>query len=497
MKTPGRPRRPDSSREDRAQNQASRSDRRSKFRGPQTSKDTHQQRLEVGQVLTLEIDSMTLEGQCIARVDGFVLFVSGAIPGENVAVEVTSLGRNFGRATVQRVFEANEHRIKPACRHFGVCGGCSWQHIAYSEQLQWKTELLRSILEHRLPGVQLPLKTVIGVPDPWGTRNKIHYSVRSFGHGKNRTARLCHHRGNSTELEVIRECPVHHPEGDAIARRAFLWLRERGVDGARPHDVDPSLKSILVRTAGKSGLSHVVFVATSPLLPDVESVAQSLIELPNVAGVHLNVQPDANSTWLGRDTRHLAGDERLVEEVGGISFHVTPDTFFQTNAIAAEKLLQLVTGHIGTKPGNEILDLYSGVGLFSLPLAKAGHRVTAVEENPQAIEDGRLTARLNSINGCRFHAMRTQDYLKKQAKERRFETVILDPPRDGCPEWAIRLICRGVRPRRIINVSCNPQALASDLAVLTKSGYRIREIQPLDMFPQTAHIESVALLERV
>lgn len=453
--------------------------------------------ISVGQDVELSILSMTLEGQSLARLDGYVLFVSGGIPGETVRAKIVSVGKKFGRARVLSVVEAGKTRVTPKCRHFGRCGGCIWQHINYKEQLHWKEELLRATLEHKLPGVGLPIQPMIGIPEPWGTRNKIHYSVVDFGQGRTSNLHLCHHKEHSTELEQIHECPVHHPAGDAIARQVQKLLRDRNVPMATPDSTTPGLKSILIRTVGSGEQSHVVLIATSDRIPELRGAEQSILKILGVAGVHLNIQTDAKSTYIGRDTKCLAGEPRLVEHVGGVEFHVSPDAFFQTSAYCADQLLKLVQKHVPDAKDSSILDLYSGVGLFSIPLAAAGHRVTAVEENPKAVADGMETLRQNEIPRCRFVQSRVQGFLKGVPRSLKFQTVILDPPRDGCPDWSVKIIARGLRPRRIINISCNPQALASDLEVLTQSGYRIVEIQPVDMFPHTAHIETVTLLERV
>ncbi len=453
--------------------------------------------ITVGQEVELSIQSMTLEGQSLARLDGYVVFVSGGIPGETVRAKIVTVGKKFGRARVIKVVKTAETRVTPKCRHFGRCGGCIWQHIDYGEQLHWKEELLRATLEHKLPGVGLPIEPLIGIPEPWGTRNKIHYSVVDFGRGRTANLHLCHHKEHSTEVEQIHECPVHHPAGDEIARRAFEWLRKRNVPGASEDSSVPGLKSVLVRTAGNGEQSHIVLVVTADQIPELRGVETAFLNIPGVAGVHLNIQADPKSTYIGRETRCLAGEPRLIESVGGVEFHVSPDAFFQTSAYCASQLLKLVQKHVPDATDSSILDLYSGVGLFSIPLAAAGHRVTAVEENPKAVADGMETLRQNKIPRCRFVQSRVQGFLKGVPRSLKFQTVILDPPRDGCPEWAVKILARGLRPRRIINVSCNPQALASDLEVLTQSGYRIVEIQPVDMFPHTAHIETVTLLERV
>lgn len=471
--------------------------------------------LETGQRVRLNVESMTAEGQGIARVGGYVVFVSGAIPAETVDAEIEFLGADFGRARTLQAVAGSRDRVEPVCRHAGVCGGCVWQHISYEAQLQWKEELLRSVLSHRLPRVRLPIRPMFGVPHPWGTRHKIHYSLVEYGRGASKRCGLGHHRAGTDRLLAVEECPVHHPAGEALARKVFHWLRNRGVPVAAPHRTTAGLKSILVRTAGNSGRSHVVLVATGDSLNGVDAeLVDAVLALPEVDGVHLNVQPDPGSTYVGEVTKCLGGNARLLEKVGGLTFHVSPDVFFQTNAVAAQKMLDVVLAFAGDAPDeprsdvpkgrkgrtasaqDAILDLYAGVGLFSLPLAAAGFKVTAVEENPRSVADGIESVRRNGIRRCRFVESRVQPYLKRIPRDTRFGTVILDPPRSGCPEWAIRILGRGLRPQRVINVSCNPQALASDLSVLTQSGYKVREIQPIDMFPHTPHIESVTLLER-
>lgn len=457
--------------------------------------------MQLGQEIELQIDSMTLEGQTVAWFHGFVVFVAGAIPGERVRATVVTTGADFARAEVTQVLQRSPHRQRPECRHFGICGGCQWQHIAYEEQLGWKEELLRSTLRRQLPNVELPVRPVLGNPVPWGTRKKIYYRVASFKRAGQKKLLLCHPKGHSVELEPIRECPVHDAVADELARRAFLWLRERGVREAGPHEPGPGLIGVLVRRAGEGTATQpeaqVVIVATDAALPGLEGLPESLLALPGVTGVHLNIQPDPLNPYLGPETRLLAGNERLVDEVCGVRFQVSPVSFFQTNAIAARHLVETVQRFIPLEDSDPILDLYAGAGLFSIPLARAGHQVTAVEESRSAVADGIETLRSNGIEGCHFINDRVQNVLRRMPKDRRYRTIILDPPRDGCPEWAIKVIGRGQRPARIINVSCNADALANDLRLLTRSGYRISEIQPIDMFPHTSHIESVTLLERV
>lgn len=452
--------------------------------------------LQVGQILRVGLQSISADGECIARLGEFILFVSEGIPGEFVDIEIVSVGREFGRARVVRVAAKDNTRVAPKCRHFGVCGGCQWQHMSYEAQLRWKEKLLLASIEHSLPKIRFPILPMKPCADPWGTRNKIYYQPLWQVRSESRQLVLGHNRSHSQTLEPIQECPVHHQGGDKVARLAFQVIRERNIPVVDSMSVKPGVKGILVRTSSTTNKSHVVIVATGEHMANSEGFEQQILKINGVEGVHLNLQMDPESTYLGPRTLHLAGEQRLVEEIGGVKFHVSPDSFFQTNARAAHTLYDVVYRMVSEQRCDPILDLYSGVGLFSLPLAKRGRTVLAVEENGQAVADGIATAQLNDIKNCEFIADRVEQVIKNLPRERKFHTVILDPPREGCMEWVLRLIGRRLRPKRIVYVSCNPAALGRDLAMLLQSGYRVDEIQPVDMFPHTSHIESVTLLNR-
>ena len=452
--------------------------------------------LEIGEIRRLKLEAMTAEGECVAHLGTFVVFVAEGIPGEFVDVAITSIGRDFARARVVKAAEKSQHRVTPRCKHFGVCGGCLWQQMDYSEQLFHKDKLLRLALEHRLEKLNFPIRPMLGSPSEWGTRSKIFYQLAALEMGKSQKVVMGHNRFHSPIIEPIKDCPVHHHGGDEIARLVFHEITARGIPIATPNATRDGLKSILVRASRSTGKAHVVLVGTGPYIAKADGFETQLMKLKNVEGVHLNIQPDPASTYLGPETKHLAGATRLTETIAGVDFQISPDAFFQTNTAAAEKLCEVVLRAVADKACDPILDLYSGGGLLSLPLAKRGRRVVAVEENKRSIEDGIETARVNKITTCEFVQSRVESFIKKLPRTQKFHTIILDPPREGCAEWLMRLIGRGLRPKRIVYVSCNPQALAGDLAGLTQSGYRIDEIQPIDMFPHTAHIESVAILSR-
>jgi 23S rRNA (uracil1939-C5)-methyltransferase len=446
----------------------------------------------VGQQVTAEIGPLTLDGEAVVRYGQYVLFVSGAIPGEKAVIEVVSTGPRYGRARLIRVVHPSPERVEPRCRHFGICGGCSWQHMAYTEQLRWKERLLESTLEHAVGDRHLLIRPIIGMEDPWGTRNKVHFLI---GTSQGQVA-LGHFRAHSRQFIPVVECPVHAPAGNRVARGVLRVLDQNNVP-ACGEGTDGIARHLQVRVADSDASTQVTLVATRSKFPGLASLGPDISNSDqSISGVHLNINGQRGSVVFGRETRRLAGSDRMVEEIAGVRFLISATSFFQTNSKGAARLAETVLKYVPAMAPGPILDLYAGVGLFSALLCKRGHSVIAVEENPLAVRDGIETLKQNRITDCRYISGKVETALKKLVRQEHFQVVILDPPREGCPEWALRMLARKLRPERIIDVSCDPRSLARDLALLTQAGYRVVEIQPIDMFPHTSHIESVALLIR-
>ena len=445
----------------------------------------------VGEKLRLSVTDMALDGDAVASLGGYVVLLRGALPGEEVDAEIESAGRKFARARLLSVLKPSPHRVAPPCRYFGPCGGCTWQHIDYPEQLRLKQKLLAGVLERALP-VPAPVAPAVGPESPWGFRGKVHFVV---GSGPDGQAVLGHFGAHSRELVAVEECPVHDPRGNRVAFRIRDLLRRHKIPPVKnDRPGTGTARHLVVRASGRSGEAQAILVATRRKFPGLEELAREAISGPDAAsGFHLNTNKLDGNRVLGSFTRKLAGRERLLEEAAGVRFLVSPASFFQTSARAAAQLAELVIQAVGPGDG-AVLDLYAGVGLFALPLARRGRRVVAVEENPYAIRDGIETARLNGIHGARLVHGRAEVEVRKMSRRESFQAVVLDPPREGCAPRVLLGVARDLRPARIVYVSCDPRALARDLGILVRSGYRIDEVRPVDMFPHTSHIEAVAKL---
>lgn len=455
----------------------------------------------------VEIEDVWPSGDGLAYVGREPIRVPFVIPGERVRLEVRRRPRGLSFSVVE-LLRASPHRVKPRCQHFGPdgpgadpgpCGGCAWQHIAYPEQLRLKTALLERLIRAEVPNAAVsPMRAATPLDAPWGYRQKVHFVFGSTGNPRRPVLEIGHYVRGSRELIPIAECPVHDPRGNEAA---FALHRAYGSLGVRAADhPQGELRSITFRVGhGTPELMGTVVVTDDGDARLRSATRRFLDNRPDVTGFHLNVHTRDDGFIFGRETRTIRGPARLRERVGDTSYLVSPTAFFQTNVAAAGLLVQLVIEAI--PEGARVLDLYAGAGLFAIPLARAGHQVLAVEENRAAIADGEAAARLNKVDParCRFVAQRAEQAVANAAGGAgagSFDAVVIDPPRDGCAPEVIDALFGRLRPATVAYVSCNPEALARELGDVVRLGYRIRSIVPVDMFPHTAHIETVVVLTR-
>jgi len=405
-------------------------------------------------------------------------------------------------ARLVEILVASPHRVTPGCRHFGPqpspgvepCGGCAWQHIAYAEQLRLKTALVTRLVREAVPGAPAaaPMLATTPLDAPWGYRHKVHFV---FGNSGGHRPRLLmgHYARGSRRLVAVSECPVHAADGNT---RAFA-LRDACVKGGVTAAANPGarggvLKSVAVRVARRTRERMLTLVVADDADRALRAATRRALDgTGGDTALHVNVHPRANAMIFGDVTRRLSGPERLRDEVAGASFLISPTAFFQTNVAAGELLVDLVRRALPA--GVPVLDLYAGAGLFALPLALAGHDVVAVEENAAAVADGEASRMLNRVPParCRWIASSVEHGL---GRVKACDAVVLDPPREGCSAAVRERLFGHRKPALAVYVSCNPETLARDLAVAARHGYAIESLQPVDMFPHTPHVETVAVL---
>jgi len=444
----------------------------------------------------VDIESIALNGDGVAHIGRTPLHVPFTIPGELVRVRPNAARAGTASATLIEVLRPSPYRVEPKCCHFGpdaeagqTCGGCSWQHIEYPLQLTLKTDLVTRVVQAKVPSAPAARAMLAATPldEPWQFRNKVHFV---FDRARTGVLVMGHYARFSRRVVAIRECPVHDERGNAVAfalRDACQWADTREV------------KSIAVRAGHSRAETMATLVVESERDKRVRQASRKALAGPAApTSLHVNIHPRGDAFIFGRDTRHIIGPERLREDVGGASFLISPTVFFQTNVRAAEILVKEVLAAIPA--GASVLDLYAGAGLFALPLALRGDTVVAIEENRAAVADGEASLRLSRVpdGRCRFIAKSVEEALGVGTRlaARTVDAVVLDPPREGCAPWVIERVLGEGGPARAIYVSCDPESLARDLARITKQGYTIQSMQPVDMFPHTPHIETVVVLNR-
>jgi 23S rRNA (uracil1939-C5)-methyltransferase len=387
---------------------------------------------------------------------------------------------------------------RPFCRHFGPCGGCDWQDRLYAEQLSHKHALLTDLLEHAIVSRAPAVQPMVGMHVdetgwPWRFRHKAAFV---FGHGSDGRTTIGHYAVRSNDVVAITECPVHADRANRLAFALHDHLAHARVPAAGAA-LNGVLRHLIVRTTrdGREVGAMLVVTRNDKALRKPIKAFLATAEAPD--GFYLNIHDRPGPHLMGRETMRLSGRSHVKETVNGFSYLLSPTAFFQTNVDAADVIVRLVLEAISESEPQRILDLYSGSGLFTVPLAARGHHVTAVEENRQAIDDAEANLRLNRVGAgdVRLQAARVEDALQRLSRDR-FDTVILDPPRQGCPPAVIERVFDRIKPSRVVYVSCNPEALTAEMPAILEAGYTVDRVQPVDMFPHTTHIEAVVTFSR-
>lgn len=435
--------------------------------------------------LTLSIDALTSEGQGIGRVEGFAVFVPGALPGEQVRAHVIKVTASYAVAKLIEAPAPAPERVRPACGAFPACGGCTLQHLDYAAQLALKRQTVADALE-RLGGFAAPpVAPTRGMANPWHYRNK-----GSFPFGADRGhAVFGFFSPRSHRLIPLVDCPIQDPRVVDIARRVAEWADSCAISTYDETTRRGVLRHVMARVTS-TGESMAVIVTATDRLPHADAL---LSLLGDVDSVWHNVNARETNVIFGGTFRLLAGAPALSESIGGLSFSVSPQSFLQVNAQQTTVLYREAARLLDARPEETIVDAYCGVGTISLLLSPAAGRVIGIESVPEAVEDARRNAAANGVVNATFLTGNVEDVLP--TLDARIDAVVLDPPRKGCDPRALDAIASS-GAARVVYVSCNPATLARDCARLAAHGFRLECATPVDMFPHTAHVETVALMAR-
>lgn len=450
----------------------------------------------------LDIIGMTHEGEGVGRVDGFTLFVQGALPGEKVQAKVLKTKKQYGYAKLLKLVQASSDRIAPPCDIYDQCGGCQLQHMDYTAQLAWKRQLvvdnLQRIGKLQVAGAEenssadgIIVRPTLGMDEPWRYRNKAQVPI---GDTEGGLVGGFYARG-SHRIVDMETCLIQHEHNDSVVAAVKGIGRELGISAYNEETGRGLLRHVVVKKAFRTGEMMLVLVTNGRDIPHLDAWLGSIREqLPDVVSICQNVNTQRTNVIFGNETRVLWGRDVIYDYIGDVQFAISARSFYQVNPAQTEVLYGKTVEYAGLTGNETVIDAYCGIGTISLFLAQHAAKVYGVEIVPEAIEDARGNAKLNNMNNVVFEVGASEDVIpnwKEQGVTP--DVIVVDPPRKGCDPRLLDTILQ-MKPERVVYVSCNPSTLARDLRVLEDGGYKTVEVTPVDMFPHTTHIESVALL---
>jgi len=456
----------------------------------------HADRLKPGDRIVVTIKTIGINGEGVGYFRRKAVFVPGALPGEVVKAVVERAERNYVVARLAEIEKRSPHRQQPPCPVYEACGGCQLQHMTYGAQLQAKEELVREAFA-RYAGINdLPLRPILGMDNPWGYRNKAQLQVGP-GRGGAGEPIVGLYSPGSRRLVDLSGCPIHHPKLDEVAAKVRRIAGRLGTTAYDERSGRGVLRTVVIRTGFRSENVQLTLVIAADRLPAraewVEAVRR---EIPEVTGFAVNINRSSSPLVFGERTIHLWGKEWMDERLGPLRFRLSPRAFFQLNPEQTVRLYEAVREAAALDGTGRVVDAYCGTGTIALWLAPHAKEVRGVEVVREAVEDARRNAELNGISNARFYVGDAENKLLEWGRlGLRPDVVVADPPRSGCGPKLLEAI-REIRPPRFVYVSCNPSTLAKDCRALLEAGYHIQWVQPVDMFPQTSHVECCVLLTR-
>jgi 23S rRNA (uracil1939-C5)-methyltransferase len=437
-----------------------------------------------GAELDLRIDSLAFGGNGVARSDGYVVFVQGAVPGDRVRAKLTKTKRAYGEARTVEVLEPSPDRIAPVADH----PGAPWQILPYERQLAVKAEQVDDALRRigKLDGYEL--EPIVPAVEQWRYRNKLEFSFGTDQRGE----LLCgfHAPGSWETILHVEDCLLQSERGNDLRRAVLAWCREQGLDAYDRRSQTGFLRNLVIREGRRTGQFQLRLVTSEGEL-DTDSLRAAIqvhsllwTQVPGVAEVSAG------------PTEIVDGSPTFDEELGDLSVRISPDAFFQTNTEMAEQLYAVAAEYAQLQGWERVYDLFCGIGTIGLSLAPRAGELFGLEIVEEAVADAIANARLNQISNAQFFAGDVRTALRELVdRGGKPDLLVVDPPRAGLSQKVVRRIIES-GPRRIVYVSCNPTTLAPNAAQLVESGYTFKRVRPVDMFPQTPHIECVALVER-
>lgn len=442
-----------------------------------------------------DIISQGYEGEGIAKIDNkYPIFIEGALKGEKVKVRIVKVNKNFAYGKLMEVLEASEERVNPPCAIYKRCGGCKLQHASYKAQLDFKWDRVKDCVSKIGKLDPSIVKYPLGMEEPWKYRNKVQLPIGLI----NGEVKIGFFAPRSHDIIDMESCLIQDEIGDKVVKLTREWIEKFNI---RPYNVDGEydekgvVRHIMIRRGFTTNEVMVVLVTNGEKLPHKEEFVDLMVKnIPGIKSVIQNINSKKTNVILGLESKTLWGEDTISDYIGDFRFNISPLSFFQVNPTQTEVLYGKALEYANLTGNEEVFDAYCGTGTITLFLSQKAKKVYGVEIIPQAIDNAWINAKENKVENVEFFVGESEvvipDLINKGVKA---DVVVVDPPRKGCDKKLLDAITN-IDAKKIVYVSCDPSTLGRDLKVLEENGYKTLEVQPVDMFPNTSHVENVAKL---
>ncbi|MGG3737786.1 23S rRNA (uracil(1939)-C(5))-methyltransferase RlmD [Aeribacillus pallidus] len=434
-------------------------------------------------------EDLTHDGNGVAKVDGYPLFVPNGLPGEKAKVKVVKVNKGYGYGRLIELYEPSPERMEPSCSIYKQCGGCQLQHLSYDGQLKAKEKHVREVLQRIGKIEDVVVHPVLGMNDPWRYRNKAQVPV-----GEREGGLVAgFYQKRSHDIIDMEACLIQQEMNDVVVQTVKKICEKYGIPAYNEKTHKGTIRHIMARYGHTTKDVMVVLVTRTDDLPFKKKIVQEIVEnIPNVKSIIQNVNPKRTNVILGEQTKVLWGTEYIYDYIGNIKFAISARSFYQVNPEQTKVLYEKALEYADLTGEETVIDAYCGIGTISLFLAQKAKKVYGVEIVPEAIEDAKRNADLNNIHNVEFAVGESETVIPQWYEQGiQADCIVVDPPRKGCDASLLETII-AMKPKRVVYVSCNPATLARDLRILEDGGYKTLEVQPVDMFPHTTHVECVS-----
>lgn len=434
-------------------------------------------------------------GVGIGKYDGFTVFVDGGLINDRIKVRINKSKKNYAVGDIVEIIEESPFRVKRKCSdNLKDCGGCQIQELDYQKQLDIKTNEVKQVISRIGKLEDVVIHDTLGMEEPVRYRNKAQFPIQKV----NNNPLIGFYKKKSHDIIPTDKCIIQHEINDKIMKIIKTYINAYKVSVYDEKTHTGVLRHLVTKVGFTTNEVMVVLVANGKKLPYLKELASVLEEnVPGFKTLVVNVNREKTNVILGRENIVVYGDGKINDYIGELVFEISPLSFFQVNPVQTEVLYNKALEYADLKENDTVFDIYCGIGTISLFLAQKAKKVYGIEIVEDAIKDAKINANLNNLDNVEFYVGKAEEVVPKMYKEgKTANVVVVDPPRKGCDEKVLDTIV-SMKPDRVVYVSCNPSTLARDLAYLDERGYKCLEVQPVDMFPHTMHVESVAKLEKI